>query len=87
MTEWDHWLEYLVDGTSVRLVRPSDTDRPTWAAYEETRYLGTVHGRFDLDGRWHGPVPTDLFGLLSGVVTCGDPCGRPVVCGTRRVVD
>ncbi|MFF1605503.1 hypothetical protein ACFVYV_50650 [Streptomyces mirabilis] len=32
-------------------------------------------------------VPTDLFGLLSGVVTCGDPCGKPVVCGTRRVVD
>ncbi|MFI6495507.1 hypothetical protein, partial [Streptomyces sp. NPDC050564] len=31
--------------------------------------------------------PTDLFGLLSGVVTCGDPCGRSVVCGTRRVVD
>lgn len=30
---------------------------------------------------------TDLFGLLSGVVTCGDPCGRSVVCGTRRVVD
>jgi transposase len=29
---------------------------------------------------------TELFGLLSGVVTCGDPCGRPVVCGTRRVV-
>ncbi|MGW2515167.1 3'-5' exonuclease [Streptomyces scopuliridis] len=53
VTEWDHWLEYLVDGTSAQLVRPSDTDRPTWAAYEEARYLGTVHSRFDLDGRWH----------------------------------
>jgi hypothetical protein len=29
---------------------------------------------------------TELFGVLSGV-TCADPCGRPVVCGTRRVVD
>ncbi len=53
MTEWDHWLEYLVDDTPVQLVRPGDTDRPTWAAYEEDRYLGTVHNRFDLDGRWH----------------------------------
>ncbi|MFG2024258.1 winged helix-turn-helix domain-containing protein [Streptomyces sp. NPDC048825] len=33
------------------------------------------------------PCPTtDLFGVLSGV-TCADPCGRPVVCGTRRVAD
>ncbi|MFE4336869.1 hypothetical protein ACFRQM_48385 [Streptomyces sp. NPDC056831] len=53
VAEWDHWLEYMVDGASVQLVRPSDTDRPTWAAYEEARYLGTVHSRFDLDGRWH----------------------------------
>ncbi len=53
MTEWDHWLEYPIDDTSVQLVRPSDTDRPSWAAYEEARYLGTVHGQFDLDGRWH----------------------------------
>jgi hypothetical protein len=29
-----------------------------------------------------GPRPTDLFGLLSDA----DPCGRPVACGTRRVV-
>ncbi|MGW9328260.1 hypothetical protein [Streptomyces koyangensis] len=53
VTDWDHWLDYLLDGTSVQLVRPSDTDRPTWAAYEEARYLGTVHSRFELDGRWH----------------------------------
>ncbi|MFJ4526513.1 exonuclease domain-containing protein [Streptomyces sp. NPDC088810] len=53
VTQWDHWLDHLVDGAPVQLVRPSDTDRPTWAAYEETRYLGTVHGQFDFDGRWH----------------------------------
>ncbi|MFA7764912.1 hypothetical protein [Streptomyces sp. NRRL S-448] len=53
MTEWAHWLDYVVDGASVQLVRPSDTHRPSWAAYEAARDLGTVHGQFDLDGRWH----------------------------------
>ncbi|MGW7261165.1 3'-5' exonuclease [Streptomyces sp. NPDC054834] len=37
----------------MRLVRPSDTERPTWAVYEYERYLGTVHARPDGDGLWH----------------------------------
>ncbi|MFF5435144.1 3'-5' exonuclease [Streptomyces griseofuscus] len=48
-----HLFTRTVDTAPVRFVRPNDTDRPTWAAYEESRYLGTVHGRPDLDGAWH----------------------------------
>ncbi|GLW02522.1 hypothetical protein Slala05_61520 [Streptomyces lavendulae subsp. lavendulae] len=51
--KWNHWLEHLVDGVPVQLVRPIDTDRPSWAAYENARYLGTLHAQIDLDGRWH----------------------------------
>ncbi|WP_225827114.1 3'-5' exonuclease [Streptomyces naphthomycinicus] len=43
----------MVDGLPVRLVRPSDTERPTWSVYQHERYLGTVHARPDGDGLWH----------------------------------
>ncbi|MFE2159885.1 exonuclease domain-containing protein [Streptomyces lydicus] len=43
----------LVDGLPVRLVRPSDTERPTWVVYQHERYLGTVHARPDGDSLWH----------------------------------
>jgi hypothetical protein len=90
VTEWDHWLEYLVDGTSVQLVRPSDTDRPFWAAYEETRYLGTVtvHGQFDLDGRWHVQPLNERHLSLDDAVRAlrrSRPRTRPTVgCGILR---
>lgn len=31
-----------VDARPVQFVRPADTDRPVWVAYEGGRYLGTV---------------------------------------------
>jgi DNA polymerase-3 subunit epsilon len=42
-----------VDEHPVQFVRPADTDRPTWATYEGSRYLGTLSA--ELDGgqpRW-----------------------------------
>lgn len=42
-----------IDAAPVRFVRPADTDRPTWVAYDSTGYLGTLHAQLDLDGRWH----------------------------------
>ncbi|MFJ6898192.1 3'-5' exonuclease [Streptomyces hokutonensis] len=49
----EHLFTRTVDARAVNFVRPGDTDRPTWAAYDETHYLGTVHAQFD-DGRhWH----------------------------------
>ncbi|WP_369198722.1 3'-5' exonuclease [Streptomyces djakartensis] len=42
-----------VDTQDVHLVRPGDTDRPTWAVYEGTRYLGTVHAQIDTGRHWH----------------------------------
>ncbi|MBT1093542.1 exonuclease domain-containing protein [Streptomyces sp. Tu102] len=49
----DHLFTRTVDAAAVRFVRPGDTDRPTWAAYEGTRYLGTVHAQFDTGQHWH----------------------------------
>ncbi|AJC62090.1 3'-5' exonuclease [Streptomyces sp. 769] len=51
--DWGHCLEYVVDGTPVELVRPCDTERPTWVAYENTRCLGTLHALIDTRGTWH----------------------------------
>ncbi|GHE11932.1 3'-5' exonuclease [Streptomyces alanosinicus] len=51
--EWGDAFGRLVDGLPVSLVRPSDTERPTWAVYQHERYLGTVHARPDDDGLWH----------------------------------
>ncbi|MBK3640116.1 3'-5' exonuclease [Streptomyces sp. MBT33] len=36
-----------VDEHPVQFVRPADTDRPTWAAYEGGTYLGTVNAEPD----------------------------------------
>ncbi|MEU9546208.1 3'-5' exonuclease [Streptomyces mirabilis] len=49
----DHLFTHHVDTRPVDFVRPGDTDRPTWAVYEDTRYLGTVHARFDSGHHWH----------------------------------
>lgn len=51
--EWGEAFSRLVDGLPVRFVRPSDTERPTWAVYEGEWYLGTLHARSDVDGLWH----------------------------------
>ncbi|MFF4012757.1 3'-5' exonuclease [Streptomyces sp. NPDC001717] len=43
------WLPHLftqdVDTVPIHCVRPADTDRPTWAVYQHTHYLGTLHAR------------------------------------------
>ncbi|MFJ4585141.1 hypothetical protein [Streptomyces echinatus] len=51
--QWGDSFGRLVDGLPVCLVRPGDTERPTWAVYQHERYLGTVHARPDGDGLWH----------------------------------
>ncbi|MBT2526983.1 3'-5' exonuclease [Streptomyces sp. ISL-99] len=38
---------------AVHFVRPVDTERPCWVAYEGGRYLGALHARTDGDGLWH----------------------------------
>ncbi|MFE4698724.1 exonuclease domain-containing protein [Streptomyces sp. NPDC056738] len=50
----DHLFTHHVDTRAVDFVRPADTDRPTWAVYEEARYLGTVHAQHSgSDCHWH----------------------------------
>ncbi|MFI9772470.1 3'-5' exonuclease [Streptomyces sp. NPDC052415] len=49
----DHLFTRTIDTRAVQFVRPGDTDRPTWAAYEDTRYLGTVHAQLDAGQHWH----------------------------------
>ncbi|MGW1658053.1 3'-5' exonuclease [Streptomyces atratus] len=51
--DWGDAFSRQVDGLPVRLVRPGDTERPTWAVYQYECYLGTVHARPDGDGLWH----------------------------------
>lgn len=51
--EWGDAFSRRVDGLPVRFVRPDDTERSTWAIYENERYLGTLHARPDGDGLWH----------------------------------
>ncbi|KOV71654.1 hypothetical protein ADL02_45820 [Streptomyces sp. NRRL WC-3723] len=41
--QWGDAFGRLVDGLPVRFVRPGDTERPSWAVYQQERYLGTVH--------------------------------------------
>jgi DNA polymerase-3 subunit epsilon len=51
--QWEDLFTRTVDEHPVQFVRPADTDRPTWATYEGSRYLGTVSA--ELDGgrpRW-----------------------------------
>ncbi|GAA4339778.1 hypothetical protein GCM10023086_75020 [Streptomyces venetus] len=48
-----HFFTRTVDTRAVHFVRPGDTDRPTWAVYEGTRYLDTVHAQFDTGRHWH----------------------------------
>ncbi|MFG2794020.1 exonuclease domain-containing protein [Streptomyces sp. NPDC048419] len=48
-----HLFTRTVDARAAHFVRPGDTDRPTWAVYEDTCYLGTVHAQFDSGRHWH----------------------------------
>ncbi len=53
LAQWEDLFTRTVDEHPVQLVRPADTDRPTWATYEGSRYLGTLSA--ELDGgrpRW-----------------------------------
>ncbi|GAA0667201.1 hypothetical protein GCM10009535_53810 [Streptomyces thermocarboxydovorans] len=45
--QWEDLFTRTVDEHPVQFVRPADTDRPTWAAYEDGRYLGTVSAEPD----------------------------------------
>ncbi|MDI3101830.1 3'-5' exonuclease [Streptomyces sp. AN-3] len=49
----DHLFTRTIDTQDVHFVRPDDTERPTWAVYEDTRYLGTVHAQYDTGRHWH----------------------------------
>lgn len=49
----DDLFTRTVDERPVRLVRPIDTDRPSWAAYDDGRYLGTLHAQTDLEATWY----------------------------------
>ncbi|MEU6201384.1 hypothetical protein [Streptomyces sp. NPDC047061] len=44
---WDDLFVRAIDERPVQLVRPADTDRPTWAAYDGGTYLGTVSAEPD----------------------------------------
>jgi hypothetical protein len=44
---WEDLFTRDVDERPVQFVRPADTDRPTWAAYEGGTYLGTVSAEPD----------------------------------------
>jgi DNA polymerase-3 subunit epsilon len=44
---WDDLFVREVDERSVQFVRPADTDRSMWAAYEQQVYLGTVSVQLD----------------------------------------
>lgn len=51
--QWEDLFTRTVDEHPVQFVRPADTDRPTWAIYEGSQYLGTVSA--ELEGgrpRW-----------------------------------
>lgn len=54
---WDDLFVRDVDERLVEFVRPADTERPTWAAYEAGAYLGTVSAEAD-DGRTAWRVQT-----------------------------
>lgn len=45
--QWEDLFTRDVDEQSVQFVRPADTDRPTWVAYEGGTYLGTVSAEPD----------------------------------------
>ncbi|WP_167518943.1 3'-5' exonuclease [Streptomyces chryseus] len=40
--QWEDLFTREVDEHPVQFVRPADTDRPFWAVYEGSRYLGTL---------------------------------------------
>jgi DNA polymerase-3 subunit epsilon len=45
--QWEDLFTRTVDEHPVQFVRPADTDRPTWATYEDSRYLGTLSAELD----------------------------------------
>ncbi|MFI9824399.1 3'-5' exonuclease [Streptomyces sp. NPDC052013] len=44
---WEALFVREVDELPVQFVKPADTDRPTWAVYQDGAYLGTVSGEHD----------------------------------------
>ncbi|MFD7667734.1 3'-5' exonuclease [Streptomyces sp. NPDC059788] len=76
-----HLFTHTVDTAPVYFVRPSDTEQPTWVAYEEARYLGTVHGQFDVGGRWHVQSLNECHHSLDDAVRA---LRRPVRWATDR---
>ncbi|MFP8959023.1 exonuclease domain-containing protein [Streptomyces nanhaiensis] len=65
---WGDVFSRLIDGRPVCFVRPHDTARPTWVAYEQQRCLGTLHARTDLDGLWHVQTLGERHALLDDAV-------------------
>ncbi|CAM5711082.1 DNA polymerase III subunit epsilon OS=Streptomyces griseorubiginosus OX=67304 GN=AQJ54_40020 PE=4 SV=1 [Streptomyces griseorubiginosus] len=47
-----HLFTRTIDTKTICFVRPGDTRPPTWALYEDARYLGTVHAQFDSGRNW-----------------------------------
>lgn len=66
---WDDLFVRDIDERLVEFVRPADTERPTWAAYEAGAYLGTVSAEAD-DGRpvWRVQTTREAHRGLEDVV-------------------
>ncbi|MEU9056440.1 3'-5' exonuclease [Streptomyces sp. NPDC048384] len=67
--QWEDLFTRDIDEQPVQFVRPADTDRPTWAAYEGGTYLGTVSAEPD-GGRplWHVQSTRETYRSLDDVV-------------------
>ncbi|MFE6311773.1 exonuclease domain-containing protein (plasmid) [Streptomyces enissocaesilis] len=52
----------------MRLVRPGDVERPSWAVYQQEHYLGTVHAQPDGDGLWHVQSAAEQHASLDDAV-------------------
>lgn len=90
--QWGDSFGRMVDGLPVRLVRPSDTERPTWGVYQHERYLGTVHARPDGDGLWHVQSAAEQCRSLDDAVrmlrrpSCWSRQRQRVACWARAVL-
>jgi hypothetical protein len=77
---WDDLFVRDVDERPLQFVRPADTDRPTWAAYDGGTYLGIVSAEPD-DGRplWQVQTTREAHRVLGDTVRAPPCriCGRP----------
>ncbi|MER7983416.1 3'-5' exonuclease [Streptomyces sp. NPDC095817] len=65
----DHLFTHYVDARAADFVRPADTERPTWAIYQEARYLGTVHAQIsDVERHWHVQSLREQYRALDDAV-------------------